>query len=113
MRRCPLRASVAVELQQFARPLRRRPPAWGPRKELESRMKKLLLVTASLVALGAAAPAMAAGLAARPYTNAPAVVEAAYNWGGFYVDLNGGGGPSHKCWDIAGLSEGCHDATGG
>jgi outer membrane immunogenic protein len=76
-------------------------------------MKKLLLVTASLVAFGAAAPAMAADLAARPYTKAPSMVEAAYNWSGFYVGLNGGGGTSHKCWDIAGFSEGCHDATGG
>src|ERR1700761_6086154 len=76
-------------------------------------MKKLLLVTASLVALGAAAPAMAADLAARPYTKAPPMVQAAYNWSGFYVGVNGGGGTSHKCWDIAGFSEGCHDATGG
>ena len=35
-------------------------------------MKKVLLVTASLIALGAAAPAVAADLAARPYTKAPA-----------------------------------------
>ncbi len=76
-------------------------------------MKKMLLVTASLVALGAAAPAIAADLAARPYTKAPPMVQAAYNWSGFYIGVNGGGGTSHKCWDIAGLSEGCHDATGG
>src|ERR1700742_2561130 len=83
-------------------------------KELDSSMKKnLLLVTASLVALGAAAPATAADLAGRPYTKAPPMVQAAYDWSGFYVGLNGGGGTSHKCWDIAGLSEGCHDATGG
>jgi outer membrane immunogenic protein len=75
--------------------------------------KNLLLVTASLVALSAAAPAMAADLAARPYTKAPPIVQAAYDWSGFYLGLNGGGGSSHKCWDIAGLSEGCHDATGG
>ena len=37
-------------------------------------MKKLLLVTASLVALGAAAPAMAADLAARPYAKAPPMI---------------------------------------
>jgi outer membrane immunogenic protein len=76
-------------------------------------MKKLLLITASLVALGATAPAMAADLAARPYTKAPPMLQAAYNWSGFYVGVNGGGGTSHKCWDIGGLSEGCHDATGG
>ncbi|HEY2247182.1 MAG TPA: outer membrane beta-barrel protein [Bradyrhizobium sp.] len=76
-------------------------------------MKKLLLVTASLIALGAAAPAMAADLAARPYTKAPPMVQAAYNWSGFYAGLNGGGGTSHKCWDLGGIGEGCHDATGG
>src|SRR5579871_6976027 len=77
-------------------------------------MKKLMLITASLVALGAAAPAVAADLAARPYTKAPPMVQAAYDWSGFYIGLNGGGGSSHKCWDfVNGVTEGCHDATGG
>jgi outer membrane immunogenic protein len=77
-------------------------------------MKKLMLVTASLIALGAAAPAVAADLAARPYTKAPPMVQAVYDWSGFYIGLNGGGGTSRKCWDfVAGVSEGCHDATGG
>src|SRR5262245_37732071 len=77
-------------------------------------MKKMMLVTASLVALGAAAPAVAADLAARPYTKAPALIQAAYDWSGFYIGLNGGGGTSHKRWDlVGGLSEGSHDATGG
>jgi outer membrane immunogenic protein len=76
-------------------------------------MKKLLLVTASLVALGAAAPASAADLAARPYTKAPPMIAAIYDWSGFYIGLNGGGGTSHNCWDIGPLREGCHNATGG
>ena len=77
-------------------------------------MRKMLLETASLVALGAAAPAMAADLAARPYTKAPPMLQADYDWSGFYVGLNGGGGTSHKCWDVSSVeSEGCHDATGG
>jgi outer membrane immunogenic protein len=77
-------------------------------------MKKLLLATASLVALGAAAPAVAADLAARPYTKAPPMVQAIYDWSGFYIGINGGGGSSHKCWDfVNGTTEGCHDATGG
>jgi outer membrane immunogenic protein len=77
-------------------------------------MKKLLLVTASLVALGAAAPAVAADLAARPYTKAPPMVQAVYDWSGFYIGLNGGGGTSRNCWDlVGGIAEGCHDATGG
>jgi outer membrane immunogenic protein len=76
-------------------------------------MKKFLLVTASLVALGAAAPAVAADLAARPYTKAPPMMMAAYDWSGFYVGINGGGGTSHNSWNFGGASEGSHDATGG
>jgi outer membrane immunogenic protein len=85
-------------------------------------MKKVLLVTASLLALGAAAPAVAADLAARPYTKAPPMVAAVYDWSGFYIGANGGWGSSHKCWDFSSgfglvfnptLPEGCHDATGG
>src|SRR4051794_18167485 len=82
-------------------------------------MKKILLVTASLIALGAAAPAVAADLAARPYTKAPPMIAAVYDWSGFYIGANGGWGSSRKCWDAvtgAGAfiaNEGCHDATGG
>jgi outer membrane immunogenic protein len=84
-------------------------------------MKKILLATAGLIALSIA-PALAADLPARAYTKAPAMVAPIYNWGGFYVGLNGGGGSSHKCWDlnavggvgpIPAVAEGCHDATGG
>src|SRR5205809_221846 len=79
-------------------------------------MKKFLLGLAGLVAL--AAPASAADLAARPYTKAPPMIAALYDWSGFYVGANGGWGSSHKCWDNFALgvfvaSEGCHDATGG
>lgn len=83
-------------------------------------MKKFWLASAGLVALGMAAPASAADLAARPYTKAPpAPVVAVYDWTGFYIGINGGGGSSHKCWDfvdpVTGLlsREGCHNATGG
>lgn len=63
----------------------------------------------------------AADLAARPYTKAPAPVVAAYNWSGFYLGVNGGGGWSRKCWTLTEFigpvlpnqDEGCHDATGG
>jgi len=76
--------------------------------------KTFLLVTASIVALGAAVPAFAADLPARTYTKAPPMVMAAYDWSGFYAGLNGGGGWAHTCWNVvAGLSEGCHDANGG
>src|SRR5258707_8884469 len=49
-------------------------------------MKKFLLGTVALVAFGAAVPALAADLAARPYTKAPAyVAQPIYNWTGFYI----------------------------
>ena len=56
-------------------------------------MKKFLLGTVGLVALGmASAPASAADLAARTYTKAPPMIAAVYNWTGFYVGINGGWG---------------------
>lgn len=55
-------------------------------------MKKILLATVALVAVGAAAPALAADLAARPYTKAPAYAPAPiYNWTGFYIGGHIGG----------------------
>jgi outer membrane immunogenic protein len=38
----------------------------------------------------AATNALAADLAARPYTKAPVMVDPGYNWSGFYAGLNGG-----------------------
>jgi len=82
-------------------------------------MKKALLVGVSFAAL-ASAPALAADLAARPvYTKAPAIAPI-YNWAGFYIGFNAGGGSSHNCWNMTSVlgvaipstSEGCHDATG-
>src|SRR2546423_2117476 len=76
--------------------------------------KNLLLAAVSLVALSAAAPAVAADLAARPYTKAPAMVAAIYDWSGFYIGVNGGGGSAHSTWDLVGGGrEGSHDATRG
>jgi outer membrane immunogenic protein len=55
-------------------------------------MKKLLLGTVALVALGATVPALAADLGARPYYNkAPAYVAPIYNWTGFYIGGHVGG----------------------
>jgi outer membrane immunogenic protein len=80
-------------------------------------MKKVLLVTASLIALGAAAPAVAADLAARPYTKAPPMIAAVYDWSGFYIGANGGWGSSRNSWDflpgVGTFGEGSHDADGG
>jgi outer membrane immunogenic protein len=82
-------------------------------------MKKFLLATVGLAALGMAAPASAADLA--PYTKAPpAPAPVIYDWSGFYIGANGGGGWSHDCWDvtnfrgpITSFREGCHNASGG
>ncbi|HEY5131083.1 MAG TPA: outer membrane beta-barrel protein [Bradyrhizobium sp.] len=56
-------------------------------------MKKFLLSTVALVALGATVPALAADLGARaPYYNkAPAYAAPIYNWTGFYIGGHIGG----------------------
>ena len=82
-------------------------------------MKKLIAAAAATIVLGLAAPASAADLAARPYTKAPPMVAAIYDWSGFYIGVNGGWGTSRNCWDFTDPSgvfiatEGCHNATGG
>ena len=82
-------------------------------------MKKFLLGTVGLLALGMAAPATAADLAARPYTKAPPpMVAPIYDWTGFYIGANGGWGQSHSCWDFVdpfgvNLADGCRDRSGG
>jgi outer membrane immunogenic protein len=83
-------------------------------------MKKILLGTVGLIALGVV-PASAADLAARPYTKAPPMVQAAvYDWTGFYIGGNAGWGNSHNTWNdftnAAGInfgSEGSNNADGG
>jgi outer membrane immunogenic protein len=82
-------------------------------------MKKILLGAIATVALFSTA--FAADLPARTYTKAPAAVASPiYNWGGFYIGLNGGGGSARDCWTISAAptpvpvaNEGCHNATGG
>ena len=86
-------------------------------------MKTILIGAVGAVALAISAPASAADLAARPYTKAPpAVVAAVYDWSGFYIGINGGGGSAHLCKDaindagfpiVPAIAEGCHNATGG
>jgi outer membrane immunogenic protein len=80
----------------------------------------LVLSVALGLALGLTAPASAADLAARPYVKAPpAPVATVYDWTGFYIGVNGGGGSAHNCWDFVTpgtgtlLPEGCNNATGG
>ena len=84
-------------------------------------MLRFGFVGASLLAIaGFASAASAADLAAKVYTKAP-VAAPVYNWGGFYLGINAGGGSSHNCWNVtatalgafpAAPSEGCSDATG-
>jgi outer membrane immunogenic protein len=83
-------------------------------------MRRILLGAISAVALSTTA--FAADLPARTYTKAPAPVAPVYNWGGFYIGLNGGGGSSRDCWSLtnnfgvvfnSAVAEGCHNATGG
>src|SRR5579864_5987311 len=84
-------------------------------------MKKIVFGVISAVALSPLVSANAADLPARAYRPAPAVAPSPlYDWSGFYIGLNGGGGSAHKCWDLVSDSagdgpgpEGCHDATGG
>jgi len=83
-------------------------------------MKTILLVTVSFTAL-ATAPVLAADLAGRPYTKAPAPVYALPSWAGFYLGVNGGADWSRNCWTVNRIGgtaviptgEGCHSATSG
>ncbi len=85
-------------------------------------MNRLTLLAAAALAVGVAAPAVAADLPARapaPYTKAPAIVQAAYDWSGFYVGINGGWGTSDINWNADPFpgfpsgDEGSHHASGG
>jgi outer membrane immunogenic protein len=87
-------------------------------------MKKFWLGTLGIIASGAVAigmanPAAAADLPARPWDKAPApMVSPMYDWTGFYVGANGGGGWARKCWDLtvpvlAPGTDGCRSSSGG
>ena len=79
-------------------------------------MNKVLIAVLGLMAV-ASAPARAADLPAKT----PAAPPAVYDWSGFFIGLNVGGGSGPKCWTnsfaggaptIPSVSEGCNDATG-
>jgi outer membrane immunogenic protein len=81
---------------------------------------KMIAVLSGILSLGAVGAASAADMAVKAPPAPPPI--AIYNWSGFYIGANGGGGWSHKCWDNFALlgvvvppvvAEGCHDATGG
>ena len=82
-------------------------------------MKKFLLGTVGLLALGMGAPASAADLAARPYTKAPPpMVAPIYDWTGFYIGGNGGWGQSNSCLNFVDafgfdFRDGCASRSGG
>jgi len=57
-----------------------------------------------------------------PYFKAPRAVIPIYDWSGFYVGINGGGGSAQQCWDVVNaggvvvappVGMGRHHATGG
>ena len=80
-------------------------------------MKKFLLGTVGLIALGMAAPASAADWL-RPYTKAPPpMVAPIYDWTGFYIGGNGGWGQSRNCVDfvevLGTFGDGCPERSGG
>src|SRR3981189_2106526 len=82
-------------------------------------MRKLLMGAVGLVALGIAAPASAADLAARPYTKPPPpMIAPIYDWTGFYIGANGGWGQSRNCVGFVGgagvvVADGCRGRSGG
>jgi outer membrane immunogenic protein len=65
-------------------------------------MKRLFFVLASVAALtGSAAAADLARPAPQQYYKAP-VMAPVYNWTGFYIGINGGGGFGRSAWDSTG-----------
>ena len=73
-------------------------------KNSKNRLSRIALVPAiALLGLAAAGAARASDLSVAPLYKAPPVVAApAYNWSGFYVGVNGGGGWGTSNWDSAG-----------
>jgi outer membrane immunogenic protein len=75
--------------------------------------RKVIGMLAAALGLGLAPAAMAADMPVKaPVYKAPPVV--VYNWTGFYVGINGGGGWGHTDWTYvaAGTTAG-HDTSGG
>ena len=81
-------------------------------------MKKFLLGTVGLLALGMGAPASAADMAVKARPPAP-VLAPIYDWTGFYIGGNGGWGQSNSClnfvmrFGIFDFADGCASRSGG
>jgi outer membrane immunogenic protein len=83
-------------------------------------MKKFLLGTVGLLALGMGAPASAADMAVKARPPAP-VIAPIYDWTGFYIGANGGWGQSNSCLSFADpfdpfgndFADGCRSRSGG
>src|ERR1700682_653465 len=101
-----LRLNQVYYRQEIGRPLRSRlslPTLQNQTKRRragDSAMKKLLPGAVGLVALGLPPLAFAADLSVPAYSKAPGMIPAYYDWSGFYLGLNGGGGSSRKCWGL-------------
>ena len=75
-------------------------------------MRKLILTTAT-ASICLTSMALAADLPARAYTKAPEMMQAAYDWSGFYIGINGGGGTGDVNWNLLGVGdEGRHNPSG-
>ncbi len=75
------------------------------RKNSTNRLLRTFVLVPAMALIGvvAAGSASAADLSVAPLYKAPPVVApTAYNWSGFYVGVNGGGGWSTSNWDTAG-----------
>jgi outer membrane immunogenic protein len=66
-------------------------------------MKRVVLACFGILAMGGAAAAadLPPEAAPAPYYKAP-VYNPAYNWSGFYLGINGGGGWGHSAWTTTG-----------
>lgn len=77
-------------------------------------MKKFLMGTVALAALGLATSANAADMGAKApvYAKAPAMAVSVYNWTGFYVGVNGGYGWSDIDWTFGNGATADHRGNG-
>ena len=65
-------------------------------------MKRLCVALIGVATLAGAAAAADLPRAPQPYAPPPAVYAPVYNWAGFYIGINGGGGFGSSSWDSTG-----------